>query len=672
MYLRKISVFFAVILLSIVSVSANEGSMSKDQDFIPRKVLFGNPDRISVRLSPDGKYISYVSPYEGVMNIHVAPIDDISSAKAVTFDKGKGVVSYNWLISSGKIVFSQDKDGDENGRLFLLDVNTKESKQITQDGVKSMYGGTSEKFSDEFLYLNNKRDSSYFDLFKYDLKTGKADLLYKNNDYASLNSDESLRLRFATKMLKNGDAKIDQFFYDESGKLSEVKEFMVVPASDALNTGIHSLNESGDKLLMYNSINKDKKSLLQIDLKTGDERILAYNDKADISDVLLHPKTREPQIVEHNYMRKELSIIDKAISDDIKNIKSFISGDFFVISRSLDNKFWIVVEELDNSPMKYYLYRTDNKEHKFLFTHNSRLEKYKLNKMHPVLIKARDDLEMASYLTLPSDIKWDDNKANKSAPMVLLVHGGPAARDVWGYHSVHQWLSDRGYAVLSVNYRGSLGFGKEFLSKGDGQWSKNMHEDLLDAVSWAIDSGVTEKDKVAIMGGSYGGYATLVGLTMTPDIFACGIDIVGMSNIETLYKSIPSYWKPAIAHLRKMMGLEVGTDKISKEEKEWLAEISPITYVDNISKPLLIAQGANDPRVKQAESDQIVAKMKEKKIPYTYLLYPNEGHGFARPENRMSFNAYAEEFLANCFSMDYEPIGDDLENSSVIVDKLSK
>ncbi|MCK4754991.1 MAG: S9 family peptidase, partial [Calditrichia bacterium] len=309
------------------------------------------------------------------------------------------------------------------------------------------------------------------------------------------------------------------------------------------------------------------------------------------------------------------------------------------------------------------LYDRSEKKASFMFTNRKKLENAKLSKMHPVVIKSRDGMNLVSYLTLPFWTDTDiDARPDKPLPMVLFVHGGPWARNSWGYHTYHQWLSNRGYAVLSVNYRSSTGFGKDFINAGNLEWAAKMHDDLIDAVNWTIDQGIADKEKIAIMGGSYGGYATLVGLTFTPDIFACGVDIVGPSNLRTLLETIPPYWAPMITMFTTRVG-----DHRTEEGKKFLESRSPLNFVDKISKPLLIGQGANDPRVKQSEADQIVKAMQEKNIPVIYVLYSDEGHGFARPENRLSFNAVTDIFLATHLGGRSEPIGDDFENSSISV-----
>jgi dipeptidyl aminopeptidase/acylaminoacyl peptidase len=280
--------------------------------------------------------------------------------------------------------------------------------------------------------------------------------------------------------------------------------------------------------------------------------------------------------------------------------------------------------------------------------------------MHAPVIPARDGLKLVSYLSLPPGTDADgDGKPAGPLPLVMLVHGGPWARDQWGYNGTHQWLANRGYAVLSVNFRGSTGFGKKFLNAGNMEWAGKMHLDLLDARTWAIEQKIAREDRVALMGGSYGGYATLVGLAFTPDVFTCGVDIVGPSNLVTLLNTIPPYWTPMIAVFTRRVG-----DHRTEEGRKFLEARSPLTHADKIRRPLLIGQGANDPRVKQAESDQIVQAMQAKKIPVTYVLFPDEGHGFARPENRIAFNAVAEGFLAKHLGGRAEPAGDALKASS--------
>jgi dipeptidyl aminopeptidase/acylaminoacyl peptidase len=319
----------------------------------------------------------------------------------------------------------------------------------------------------------------------------------------------------------------------------------------------------------------------------------------------------------------------------------------------LADKNWLVAYTTDDGPVYYYAYNRESKSSTLLFSNQPKLEELSLASMEPVAYEARDGLTIHGYLTIPVGLE------PKNLPTVLLVHGGPWARDTWGYSPIVQWLANRGYAVLQVNFRGSTGYGKAFLNAGNRQWAATMHDDLIDGVNWLVKQGIADLEKIAIMGGSYGGYATLVGLTYTPDVFAAGVDIVGPSNLVTLMKSIPPYWAPLLANMYHRVGnLET--------EEEFLKSRSPLFFVDRIQKPLLIGQGANDPRVKQAESEQIVEAMKKAGKPVEYALYTDEGHGFARPENRLHFFAIAEEFLAKYLGGRFEPVGDIQSHSGIV------
>ena len=350
-------------------------------------------------------------------------------------------------------------------------------------------------------------------------------------------------------------------------------------------------------------------------------------------------------------------------SQTSQKLEAIGPGDVSVNTRTLDDKTWIVAYSAAEAPLVYYRYDRPAGTLTKLFSARPKLDGKPLVPQWPVEIASRDNKTLVSYLTLPRSADANnDGKADAPVPMVLLVHGGPWARDSYGYGGYNQWLANRGYAVLSVNFRGSTGFGKDFTNAGNGEWAGKMHDDLIDAVQWAVKQGVTTDDKVAIMGGSYGGYATLAGLTFTPDAFACGVDIVGPSNLNTLLSTVPPYWASFFEQLAKRMG-----DPRTDAGKAWLTERSPLTRADQIKKPLLIGQGANDPRVKQAESDQIVKAMQAKNIPVTYVLFPDEGHGFARPENNKAFNAVTEGFLAQCLGGRAEPIGKDFTGSSISV-----
>jgi dipeptidyl aminopeptidase/acylaminoacyl peptidase len=391
--------------------------------------------------------------------------------------------------------------------------------------------------------------------------------------------------------------------------------------------------------------------------------VLVSGDRSDIDDVWLDPKTAAPQAYAVDYLKTQVFALDPSIRKDIELLTKELGDGFGVTSRTLDDTLWLVATNTPLLPTTSWLYDRKAGKVSKLFESRPALSSAPLVPMQPLELKARDGLTLVSYLSLPpgSDAN-NDGRPDKPVPMVLNVHGGPWGRDDWSFDNEHQWLANRGYAVLAVNFRGSTGFGKGFANAGNQQWARKMHDDLLDAVLWAINEKVAIADKVAIYGGSYGGYATLIGLTHTPDTFACGVDIVGPSNLVTLTTSIPPYWKAVFENMIARVA-----DPRTEEGRKWLTERSPLTHVANIRKPLLIAQGANDQRVKQAESDQIVKAMKERNLPVTYVLYPEEGHGFGRPTNRISFYAIAEGFLSKCLGGRYEPIGNDFKGANLKV-----
>lgn len=623
---------------------------------IPRKTLFGNPDHMGVRVSPDGKSLSYIAPYEGVLNIWVCEGKDLSKARVVTKDQNRGIRSYYWAYTNTHLIYLQDTDGDENWQIFVTDLDSGKTRNCTKiDNITAQIIHTSPEQPEEILISINDRTPQFHDVYRLNIRTGERVCIYQNEAYVGFVADDELKLRFGLKMHPEGGTVVDQLKGEGEGAF-----FTRIPFDDYMTTGPLKLNKQGTKLFMADSRNRNTAALTEVDIESGKTKVLAEDKQADFCDYLSNPITKEIQAFASNYDRKRWTILDPSISQDIETLNGLDAGDLEILSRSLDDQWWVAVTLQDDGAPKYYLYNRSGGAAQFLFTGRKELEGLPLTKMHPVIIQSRDGWDMVSYLSLPKEV---DHRGRPShpLPMVLLVHGGPWARDEWGYDPIHQWLANRGYAVLSVNFRISTGFGKEFLTAGYGQWSKKLHDDLIDAVNWAVEGKIALKDKVAIMGGSYGGYATLVGLTYTPDFFACGVDIVGPSNLETLINTFPDYWKPLYNSVVK----KIGGDPQTEEGKKFLAECSPLHRHDQITKPLLIAQGANDPRVKKSESDQIVQAMEAKNIPVTYALFPDEGHGFARPENRMAFFAVTEEFLSKVLEGRCESPGEDFQDSSL-------
>ena len=622
-----------------------------DPSLLSRSVLFSNPDRARPTISPDGKRLAYLSSVDGVMNVWVAPLTDLAKAKPVTQDKKRGIRSYTWTFTNDHILYMQDKDGDENWHLHGVDLKTGDDKDLTPiEGAQARIEEMSERFPREVLVGINDRDKHFHDVHRLDIVTGKRKLVQQNDGFFSFQFDHDYKLRLGMKPEKDGGASIQE--PDGKGGFREIGK---VPQGDALTTHVLGFDKSGTKAYLADSRERDTAALVELDLTTKKTKVLLDDGQADVSDIVQHPTEHTVQAALATYDRLRWHAIDPALRADLDFIQTTTPGDVRIRNRSLDDKQWIVSTEQSDAPLKFWAYDRTKKKLTFLFSNTKALEDVKLAKMQPVILKSRDGLDLVSYLTLPQEGKGP-------FPMVLVVHGGPWGRDEYGLDARHQWLSSRGYAVLSVNYRGSTGFGKKFVNAADKQWSGKMHDDLIDAVTWAVQQNIAQKDKVAIYGGSYGGYATLVGLTFTPDTFACGVDIVGPSNLVTLLQSIPPYWESEVESFTRRIG-----DHRTEEGRKFLFSVSPISRVDQIKKPLLIGQGANDPRVKQAESDTIVKAMQAKNIPVTYVLYPDEGHGFARPENRKSFNAVSEIFLAQCLGGPYEPIGSDFKGSTLTV-----
>jgi dipeptidyl aminopeptidase/acylaminoacyl peptidase len=597
---------------------------------IPRKLLFGNPVKASPEVSPDGKRLAYIAPdANNVLQVWVQTRgrDD---ARKVTDEKKRPIREYSWTYAPDTLVYLQDHDGDENFHLYLVNLAKKEVRDVTPfKNVRAGIAGTDRKHPNEILVTLNKDNPRVFDVYRMKLDSGALDLDTKNpGDVVGWIADPEFHVRGAQAFTPDGGVEI-RYRKDVQAPW----ETVVKLGPEDAESGVIGFTADGKSLWLQSSQGRDTLSLVKRSLESGKEEVIAAEDGADVSEVLFNPLTYEVEAVAFNRERVHWKALDPAIGEDLKVLEKGAEGEPSVISRDRDLQTWVVAYTVDVRPTDYYLYDRPSKKLTFLFTARPDLAKYTLAPMKSEIIKSRDGLDLICYLTLPVGVE------PKNLPMVLDVHGGPWGRDVWRMNPEAQWLANRGYAVLEVNFRGSTGFGKKFLHAGDREWAGKMHDDLLDAVNWAVQKGYADPKRVAIYGGSYGGYAALVGAAFTPDVFACAVDIVGPSNLVTLLKSIPPYWAP----MKKVFSVRVGdVDK----EADFLKSRSPLFKADQIKIPMLIAQGANDPRVKQAESEQIVAAIRKAGKPVEYMVFPDEGHGFARPANRLKFYAAAEAFLA--------------------------
>jgi len=625
----------------------------------PRKVLFGNPERSQVRISPDGQYLSYLAPRDGVLNVWVGPRDDLAAAQPVTRETGRGVPFYLWSHSNRYIYYIQDQGGNENWRLFSVDIATQAIRDLTPfEGVQARPMKDSPLFPAEIVIALNNRRPEWHDLYHLNLETGALTLLEQNDRFAFFMIDDHLRPVLAVEGRPDGGLEM----FQRTGP-GDWAPWGQIPAGDTLTTRPIDLNQAGTTLFMQDSRGRNTSAVVAVDLATRASTLLAEDPRADVQDVVLHPTLKHVQAVSFNIERKRWQVLDPAIEPDLAYLAGVADGEMEIVSRSLDDRFWVVLFLVDDGPVRFYLYDRPARQARFLFTDQPALEGLPLAKMHSATIRSRDGLDLVLYYSLPPGTELDPNgRPARPLPMVFTPHGGPWGRDVWVYSAWHQWLANRGYAVLAVNFRASTGLGKSFTNAGDHQWGGKIMEDQMDAVQWAIDQGIADPHKVGVMGGSFGGYSTLAGLTLYPEVFACGVDVCGPVNLITLLETVPAYWKPTQDMLLSRVG-----DYRTEAGRALLTKHSPLTYADRICRPLLIGQGANDARVLPAESEQIVAAMHAHHIPVTYVLYPDEGHGFARPENNQSFNAIAEAFLAQSLGGRCEPVGNDFHNSSLKV-----
>ena len=605
--------------------------MATTPELIPREVLFGNPERILPRISPDGGRLAWVAPVDGVLNVWVGDVGS-DDAKPVTDDRDSGIRQYFWAHDGRHLLYLKDEGGDENWRLHAVDLLSGSIRDLTPfDGVQAQVVDVSRRHPDHVLVGLNKDNEQLHDVYRLALATGELEKVAENPGFIAWVADMDMRVRAGVAPTPDGGMAVMVRDTEDA----DWRPFLVVGQEDSLSTSPLAFTADGSSLLLLSSRDANAGRLVRMPLSgaTEEPEVIAEDPRFDVADVVLHPDTHEVQLVGFLRQRLEWDVIDPELAHDVAIMQALHPGDLHVSNRDDSDQVWLLGFTADDGPVSYFSFDRRTKDATFLFHHQPELSRYTLARTEPFSFIARDGLEIAGYLTFPAGAE------RRVLPTVVDVHGGPWARDEWGYNPEAQWLANRGYLCAQVNYRGSTGYGKDFVSAGDREWAGKMHDDLVDAVSWVVDRGYTDPDRVAIYGGSYGGYAALVGTTFTPDLFRCAVDIVGPSNLQTLIESIPPYWAPLVAQFHTRVGNP-------ETEPEFLWSRSPLSRVDAVRVPLLIAQGANDPRVKQAESEQFVAALTEKGIDHQYLLFEDEGHGFAKPENRLKFYAAAEAFLA--------------------------
>jgi dipeptidyl aminopeptidase/acylaminoacyl peptidase len=602
----------------------------KQQKLIPREVIFGNPEKAFPLISPDGTRMSYLAPVNNVLNVWVGSIGG-NDFRPITKDTDRGITRYFWSEDKKHILYLQDVGGNENWRLFSVEIETGNTRDLTPfENVQTQILDHNKNYPDELLIAMNRDNPELHDVYHLNLRNGELTLLEKNpGNVIAWVSDAELKVRGAMAATPQGG--FDMLVRKIAG--AEWQKMIEWNADDNMNSSPVAFTRKGNSLYLADSRNANAARLVKLNLDTGALQVLVEDPEYDAGEFIVNPDTYEVQAACLTKDRDEWVILDETIRKDLEIIQDLNRGDFFLLNRDSADNNWLVGFTVDDGPVPYYSYDRKTKTAKYLFTNRPELEEYRLAQMEPVTFQSSDGLTIHGYLTLPADAE------RKNLPMILNVHGGPWHRDTWGYNPEAQWMANRGYACLQINFRGSTGYGKKFINAGDHEWGGKMHQDLVDSVQWAIRSGIADPERIAIYGGSYGGYASLVGATFTPDLFRCAVSIVGPSNLISFIKSIPPYWSSFLAVLHKRLGHP-------ENEIDFLISRSPLYKVDRIKIPMLIAQGANDPRVKQAESEQIVDAMRSRGIPHEYLLFPDEGHGFVKPGNRLKFYAAAEKFLA--------------------------
>lgn len=604
-----------------------------DVPLIPLEHFFDDPERAAARVSPDGRRLAWLAPADGPLNVWVAPVEGGDPVQ-VTNDRDRGVRSYSWSRDGARILYMQDTGGDENYHLFAADFDHPDApdRDLTPfDGVKVGVVDVPRVDPGHVLISTNRRDRGLFDVERLNLATGAIERIAENpGNIMGWLTDREGRLRAAFAQTPTGDHQV-------LVRDTEDQPFRVLADYANEDSGApYAFSADGRQLYVGSARDSDLVRLVTLDVATGEERVIDADEEADLGSPIISDRTGELVGATYRRDRIVLHTFDDAFARDWERVRRIHPGDPMIASTDDDETTWTVAFDDDRDPGATYLFDRRTGDSRLLFRSRPWLDPTILAERKPVRITSRDGWTLRSYLTLPVGVE------PKGLPTVLYVHGGPWARDSWGWEPTAQFLANRGYAVLQVNYRGSTGFGKAFTHAAEREFAGKMHDDLIDGVDWIVGEGIADPKRVAIFGGSYGGYAALVGATFTPDVFAAAISVVGPSNLVTLVRSFPPYWRPLLAGTWfKFVG-----DPDDPEELKDLEARSPINKVDQITAPLMVLQGANDPRVKKAESDQIVEALRARGVPVEYIVKEDEGHGFVKPENRLDVYRAVERFLA--------------------------
>jgi len=652
---RLAGIFLLLFVIAAPGLAQDRGQdRGEDPPLIPRAVLDSAAEHDLLTVSPDGKMIAYTAPSDkGVSNIWV---EDLATRqkRMVTRTTQRGINGYQWAYDNTHLLYQSDENGNEDYHLYSVDLKSSAIRDLTPFlGIRSEQILLAPSHPDEVLVGMNLRDSKLFDVYRVNLNTGAVVMDAQNpGDIIGWTADANLVVRAATAFTDNLETVVR---VRDTGK-APWRDLLKIPFEQApflgqVNGGniIVGFSQDGKKLVVGSSKDSPTNRLVELDAATGKElRVLAGDPQADLWQnfardfvLLRDPRDQHVQAAAFDYLKPEWRAIDPAVAADLKYLAALQPGVFLVSSKDLSDSKWAVWYFTDKGPISFYLYDRAAHKAELLFQDHPQLARYTLAEMRPITIPARDGFKLVSYLTLPP------GNPPKGLPLVLSVHGGPWARDEWGFEPLEQMLANRGYAVLQVNYRASI-INVPYMNAANGKIGTLTDDDLTDAVKWTIKEGIADPRRVAIMGTSFGGYSTLRGVTLHPDLYACGVDVVGPADLATLMNSIPDYWKPVKKRWLRRIG-DVTADQSLNEK------LSPLYHAGEIRVPLLIGHGQFDPRVKLSQSEKIVETIRKNNGKVTFVVYSDEGHGFVRPENNLDFDGRTEEFLHGCLGGRFEP-----------------
>lgn len=636
-------------------------------DLISRAALFGEAARHDGQLSPRGDRVAFLAPRDGVTNLWVLSVDAMDEARPVTDERERGITNFRWAADGATLLYLRDENGDENTRLYAVDAAGSAPRALTPAGARAEIVGLSANDPGAVVVSLNERDRGWPDFVRVDLASGARTTLLRNGGprgYTSVLLDRDNTVRVAMRTRADGGA--DVVALEPRGRTRTLFE---VPFADAMSTRLVGFEADGAHFLMLDSSldqpdtpARDRTALVRVDVASGEKVVLGEGERADVVDVWVDPVTGAAEAFATEYLRREWRALNADSQADIEFLDRSMTGDFTVVSRNADDTRWIVVEESPTTPRRSYLFDRAGPAGRrltSLFSHRPELQQAALQPMTPVEISARDGATLVAYLTLPAGSDANgDARPEQALPLVLLPHDGPWARDSYGFDAMHQWLANRGYAVLSVNFRGSAGFGKAFLNAGDDEWGGRIQDDLTDSVEWAVAQGIAEQDRVAIVGSGFGGYAALSGLAFTPDRYRCGASFAAPANLFAMLDLTPSWQRDQFYHRVADARTEAG--------RQLLRVRSPAFHAGRIRSPLLLAHGARDPRLTRGETDQVAQAVRLRGI-LTYLTFPDEGRQLVRPQNRLSYLAVLEHFLGDCLGGRVEPVGASFEGAAINV-----